>query len=171
MNRVFPLLALVAMASPATAQDTTFCQEIWLSRNTVMDRAGQCFDTPLGQAAFDNSDCVQGDIRLNPLDAETVRMAQEIEQWAECAVDTNATRLRVDVLPFHARLMDLFTVPVRIDGEFGCVGYIGSPIPPHTGIYTSMTVIGRVEPGHTITMQHNEVRGGWQYGKRPASLL
>jgi hypothetical protein len=128
-----------------------------------MDRAGQCFGTPLGQAAFDNSDCIEGDIRLNPMDAELVRTAQEIEAWAECAVDTSAERLMVDVLPFRAQLMELFTVPVRTDGEFGCVGYQGPPIPLYTGTSTSMTVIGMIQPNNTITASHASVRGGWDY--------
>lgn len=157
------VLFMSCIALPASAQNSAFCQELWLSRNTVMDRAGQCFGTALGQAVFDNSDCVDGDIRLTPLDAELVRVAQDIEEWAECAVDTTADRLMVDVLPFHARLMELFTIPVRADGEFGCTGYLGEAIPLHTGTSTSMTVIGMIEPGHTITMSHNTVRGGWQY--------
>lgn len=159
----FFMTILAIAASPAVAQDDAFCQQVWLSRNTVMDRAGQCFSTPLGQAVFDNSDCVDGDIRLNPLDVEIVRLAQEVEQWAGCAVDTDAARLMVDVLPFHARLMELFTVPVRSDGEFGCHGYTGPPVPLHTGISTNTTVLGMLEPGQTVTSAHSPLRGGWQY--------
>lgn len=161
--RLCVLLCASILASPAAAENSPFCQELWLSRNTVMDRAGQCFGTPLGQAVFDNSDCVEGDIRLNPLDAEIVRIAQAIEQWAGCAVDTDAERLNLDVLPFHARLMELFTVPVRIDSEHGCQGYNGPPIPLHAGISTSMTVIGTVQHGHGFSLSHNRLRGGWEY--------
>lgn len=163
MFRWIMALGLCTLSGPVAAQSQAFCQELWLSRNTVMDRAGQCFGSTLGQAVFDNSDCVEGDIRLNPLDAELVRVAQDIEQWAQCDVDTDVERLMIDVLPFHARLMELFTVPVRIDGEFGCTGYLGEPVPLHAGISNNTTVIGMVEPGHTITMSHNPVRGGWQY--------
>lgn len=156
-------LAILALAGPAFAQDDPFCQELWLSRNTIMDRAGQCFTTPLGEAVFDNSDCVEGETRLNPLDAELVRMAQAIEQWAVCDVDTGTERLDVAVLPFRARLMELFTVPVLSDGEFGCTGYLGEPVPLYAGISINMTVIGMLEPGQTVTMSHNPLRGGWQY--------
>lgn len=157
--------SLIALTPPPVSaqQDTPFCQEIWLSRNTIMDRAGQCFASPLGRAVFDNSDCVESDIRLNPLDAEIVRVAQEIEAWAGCAVDTDATRLMVEVLPFRARLMELFTVPVRIDSEHGCTGYHGPPITLHTGISTNMTVLGTVGPGQGFSLAHMQVRGGWEY--------
>ncbi len=90
-------------------------------------------------------------------------MAQEIEQWAECRVDTDTDRLMVEALPFRERLMELFTVPVRSDGEFGCTGYLGPPVPLYAGISTSMTVIGMVEPGQAVTMSHSPLRGGWQY--------
>ncbi|MBY4893745.1 YARHG domain-containing protein [Rhodobacteraceae bacterium N5(2021)] len=93
MMRLTSLLALAVVASPVSAQNSAFCQELWLSRNTIMDRAGQCFGTPLGQAVFDNSDCMEGDIRLTPLDAEIVRMAREAEARARCRVDIGANHL------------------------------------------------------------------------------
>lgn len=161
MTRLF--IALAFAASPATAQNSSFCQELWLSRNAVMDRAGQCFDTPLGQAVFDNSDCVEGDIRLTPLDAEITRMAREMEDWAECAVDTEAEQLVPRAEAFHAQLMELFTIPVREDTEHGCVGYFGPPIPLHTGISTSTTVLGAVLPGRSYSLSHLPLRGGWAY--------
>lgn len=128
-----------------------------------MDRAGQCFSSALGQAVFDNTDCVDTEIRLNPLEAEIVRLAQEAEARANCAVVTEANRLSLDALPFHARLMALFTVPVRADSEHGCSGYLGAPIPLYAGISTNMTVLGRVEAGQSFTLSHMPLRGGWEY--------
>lgn len=163
MIRIAFALTLAAAASPATAQNSAFCQELWLSRNTVMDRAGQCFQSPLGRAVFDNSDCTDGDIRLNPLDAELVRLAQEVEAWAECRVDTDTLRLDPGALPFRARLRELFTVPVRGDSEHGCHGYQGPPIALHAGISTSLTVLGTLEAGQTYSLSHRTLRGGWEY--------
>lgn len=156
-------LVLAVLASPAAAQNSAFCQELWLSRNTVMDRAGQCFQSTLGQAVFDNFDCVEGEIRLNPLDSELVRLALEVEDWAECRVDTEADRLDVGALPFHARLMELFTVPVRGDSEHGCQGYQGPPLALHAGISTNTTVLGTLEPGQAFSLVHWRLRGGWEY--------
>ncbi|GAB5447815.1 DUF4453 domain-containing protein [Gymnodinialimonas sp.] len=169
MHRLFLILALVLAASPAAAQNSAFCQELWLSRNTVMDQAGQCFQTPLGQAVFDNSDCVPGDIRLNPLDAEIVRMAREMEVWAECRVDTNAERLDEGALPFRARLMELLNVPVRGDSEHGCGGYNGLAIALHAGMSNSTTVLGMLEPGQGFSLAHQRMRGGWEYLEVSAS--
>ncbi|WP_341862830.1 DUF4453 domain-containing protein [Gymnodinialimonas sp. 57CJ19] len=163
MIRHLSYLLLMLAAAPVAAQDTLFCQELWLSRNTVMDRAGQCFRSALGQAVFDNSDCVDTEIRLNPLDAEIVRLAQEAEARAGCAVDIEANRLSLGALPFHARLMALFTVPVGADSEHGCSGHLGAPITLYAGISTNMTVLGRVEAGQTFTLSHGPLRGGWEY--------
>ena len=157
------LLTFSCLALPANAQTSAFCQEVWLSRSTILDRAGQCFGTPLGQAVFDNSNCIGEEVRLNPLDADQVRVAQEIEAWAECEVDTNIDHLLPNVLPFHARLRDLFTVPVRNSGEVECTGYLGQPLSLHTGTSTSMTEIGTAQPSQTLVLSHQPVRGGWQY--------
>lgn len=164
MNRyLVTALTLVLSVGPAAAQNDPFCEELWLSRNTVLDRAGQCFATPLGQAVFDNAGCVAGDTRLNPLDAEIVRVAEAVETWAGCAVDTEAGGLSVQAMTFRARLTELFTVPVRIDTEAGCVNYQGPPVPLHAGISTNLTVIGMIEPGQTVLAAHQALRGGWQY--------
>ena len=163
MIRIASAVALALLASPVTAQNSAFCQELWLSRNTVMDRAGQCFQSPLGQATFDNSDCVPGNVRLNPLDAELVRMAQEVEALAGCRVNTDAVQLDPGAVPFRTRLNTLFTVPVRGDSEHGCHGYRGPSIALHAGISTSTTVIGMLEDGQTFSLAHWPLRGGWEF--------
>lgn len=173
MIRFALLCALMGLATPASAQNSAFCQELWLSRNTVMDRAGQCFNTPLGQAAFDNTGCVDGDTRLNPMDAEIVRMAQETEAWAGCQVNTQAGQLSVDVQPFRARLQQLVTIPVRADSEHGCRGYGGQPVSLHAGTSANTTVIGTLVAGQGFSFSHITMRGGWEYLEvyDPSSIL
>lgn len=156
-------VCLMLGSGTASAQDAAFCQELWLSRNTVMDRAGQCFTSSLGRAVFDNGDCVDGNIRLNPLDAEIVRLVQETEVWANCDVDIDADQLAVGALRFQQNLMFLFTVPVRRDSEQMCSGYRGAPVSLYTGISTDTTLIGTVWPGQDVTSSHHPMRGGWEY--------
>ncbi|ABD56799.1 DUF4453 domain-containing protein [Jannaschia sp. CCS1] len=163
MIRIAVLLALTGFTGPASAQNSSFCQELWLSRNTVMDRAGQCFGTPLGQAVFDNSDCVEGGLRLTPMDAEIVRLAQQTEDWANCQVDTQAGQLSGDVEPFRTRLRELVTIPVRGDSEHGCRGYGGPPVALHAGTSPSTTVIGTLVAAQGFSVSHITMRSGWEY--------
>lgn len=163
MIRTALFLILTIGVGPAAAQNSAFCQELWLSRNTVLDRVGQCFDTALGRAVFDNSNCVEGNVRLNPLDTEITRMAREMEEWAGCRVDTEAGQLDAGARPFRARLTELLTVPVRADSEHGCVGFQGPPIPLHAGMSTRTTVLGAVERGQSFALSHHPMRGGWEY--------
>ena len=40
------------VAGPAAADER--CHDLWFARNAIMDRAGYCFGSVLGQAVFDN---------------------------------------------------------------------------------------------------------------------
>lgn len=159
------LLCLVLCAVPvlSVAQTDGWCEELWLSRNTVMDRAGQCFETPLGRAVFDNSDCTGPAVRLLPLDADIVRRLVEMEAGADCAIDTSVPRLSPVVLPIQRRLGDLWTVPVRADSEHGCAGYMGPDRALHAGISEATTVIGHLEPGQSFSFVHQPMPPDWDY--------
>ena len=150
-------------AAPALAQNDAWCQNIWLSRNTVMDRAGQCFGTPLGQAVFDNSNCVPGERPLNPLDAAIVAQLAALEADFNCAVDTSATQLHPDTQRWRTRLAQLWTVPIRADTEHGCGGYLGPALELHAGISSSTSVIGQLEPGQNFSFAHVPMPPNWEY--------
>ncbi|WP_224816180.1 DUF4453 domain-containing protein [Hasllibacter sp. MH4015] len=162
-----PRLALLGLlwliASPAQAQNDAWCQELWLSRNTVFDRAGQCFASNLGRAVFDNSDCTGPVEALSPLDAEIVRQVIEMEDGAGCNVDTSAHRVNPEVLEFRARLRELWTVPVRADSEHGCGGYRGPVRELHAGISTSTGVIGYLWHGNWFSFVHQPLPPNWEY--------
>jgi hypothetical protein len=163
MRRLALILFSLVCAPPATAQTGPWCQEIWLSRNTVMDRAGQCFTTPLGQAVFDNSDCTPGRRPLLPLDAEIVTRLEVLENDSGCAVDTSAPELDPATATWRARLAELWTIPIRADTEHGCGGYSGPVRELHAGMSRSTGVIGRLEPGQNFGFAHAPMRGGWDY--------
>ncbi|MEJ6390379.1 DUF4453 domain-containing protein [Gymnodinialimonas ulvae] len=163
MKRLALILFPFLYGAPATAQTGAWCQEIWLSRNTVMDRAGQCFTTPLGQAIFDNSDCTPGRRPLLPLDAEIVSRLQMLENDFGCAVDISATALDPSTAPWLARLAELWTVPIRADTEHGCGGYRGPVRALHAGMSSSTSVLGQLEPGQNFGFAHVPMPAGWEY--------
>lgn len=158
-----PTLLVLVWAAPATAQNGAWCQELWLGRNTVMDRAGQCFESPLGQAVFDNSDCRPGTPRLLPLDAAAVARIAALEERSRCAVDVSATALDPMVDAWRNRLGELWTIPIRADSEHGCGGYSGPARDLHAGMSDSTTIIGRLEPGQNFNFSHAPMPAGWEY--------
>lgn len=161
--RLALIFLFVLCAAPAMAEDGAWCQNIWLSRNTVMDRAGQCFASPLGQATFDNSDCTPGERPLSPLDAAIVSSLAALEADFGCAVDTSATQLDPDTATWRARLAELWTVPIRADTEHGCGGYLGPVMQLHSGMSTSTSVIGLLEPGQNFSFAHDAMPPNWEY--------
>ena len=161
--RLGVLIATIMMAMPAAAEDNPWCQQLWLDRNTVMDRAGQCFGSALGQAVFDNSDCTPGQRPLSPLDTAIVTQIQQMEASGNCAVDTSVQRLMPEVLEHRARLLELWTVPIRAETEHFCGGYSGPAIDLHAGISTSTSIIGRLEPGQGFGFSYDPMPPNWEY--------
>lgn len=69
--------ALSLFAAPVLASDT--CHDLWFTRNAIIDRAGYCFGSPLGQAIFDNTGCIGKSVNLPPQDARTVALIRELK--------------------------------------------------------------------------------------------
>ena len=157
------LLALLVIAPSARAADDDFCRMLWLSRNIVFDRAGQCFQSALGQSVFDNADCIGTARNLFPFEAEVVRMAQEMEISFDCDVDTANTALGATTTRFLAQLRQLNTPPVRADTEHGCWNYLGPPRALYAGISTDLAQIGTLQTGQNFGFSHLPLRGGWEF--------
>ncbi len=100
-SRMFFIIALFLPAAPATAEVWQYgepeCNELWFARNLIMDRAGYCFGSPLGQALFDNRDCRGSDVSLSPAHKSQVRKIQSLEAQIRCKV--NSGRVGLDVPP------------------------------------------------------------------------
>ncbi|MCK5500992.1 MAG: YARHG domain-containing protein, partial [Tritonibacter mobilis] len=71
MKLIVPLLALAA-ATPAVAGD--YCADLWFTRNAIIDRAGYCFGSTLGQRLFDNGDCIAKSVSLSDADKAKVAL-------------------------------------------------------------------------------------------------
>ncbi|MEJ6392762.1 DUF4453 domain-containing protein [Gymnodinialimonas sp. 2305UL16-5] len=151
------------LATPVVAQNDLWCQELWLSRNTVLERAGFCFQTPLGQAVFDDFGCIPGPPSLSTTDAEIVQILLGMEEESGCAVDTSATAIDERLHPLAERLTELSTVPIDGYTEHGCGGYLGPARDLHAGVSNEAVVIGRLEPGQNFSFAHAAMPSGWEY--------
>lgn len=129
------------------AQAVEICDELWFTRNLVFDHAGNCFQSPLGQAVFDNSDCLVTGAEPDPSEVEIVALVRIMEAQWECNVDTTRTSLRIPNISQRMRMIDL---PVAEGYESTCVGYRGPAIDLHTGRHASAPVSGVIRPGDNL---------------------
>ncbi|WP_339106781.1 DUF4453 domain-containing protein [Roseovarius rhodophyticola] len=151
------LLLLAFVASSASANEA--CEDVWFTRNLIFDRAGYCFGSTLGQAVFDNSNCIGTSVSIPPDQKRIVDEIRALEAQHGCQVDTGRTGLRLIDAAIRRQLRDL---PIRDEFESGCLGWLGPVVPLHAGHDNSSAVIGRVEPGDYILYSHLG-RGGWSY--------
>ena len=161
MKRIALVLSL-AMALPATADvwdsPEPVCNRLWYMRNLVMDRAGYCFGSALGEALFDNSDCVGGDIRLSPNDSRQVAKMKALEDQEGCRVNTKARTL--DLFGENpAVLRRLRDMPMPGWGSGGCT-WAGAPIPLFDGYSSGSVQIGQIRAGDRLSFEY-ESEGKW----------
>lgn len=155
------VVLLSSAAAPARAQDG-WCEELWLNRNLIFDRAGYCFGSALGQALFDNSDCTTQSPALDAADAEGVALIRAAEGRANCSVDTSATTLGADAMTLLRRLRALDRIPARDEFESACIGYQGPTVALRSGPSGSAAIIGEIGPGVTVGFAHLPI-GDWSY--------
>ena len=146
-----------ALASPAVADE--ICHDLWFARNAIMDRAGYCFGSALGQAVFDNADCVGKSVSLTPDAQATVARIQEWESENSCRVNTKQTKLDVQALGLR---LGLVHQPVRDIFESACLGWLGPTTPLRAGHDSNAAVVGAVRRGDYVLYSHEPV-GDWSY--------
>ncbi|MEM9430351.1 MAG: DUF4453 domain-containing protein [Pseudomonadota bacterium] len=158
-------LALGAGAASASA----ICDDLWFSRNSAYDSIGYCFQSPLGRAVFDNSDCTGAPPVVDASANERIGRIRALEQQLRCRVDTDRTSLD---LPLLERRRPLDVQPVRTEGESLCIGYIGPSVPLRVAPSDRAEVIGMIEPGDSVLARHVP-EDGWAFASqvaRPESL-
>ena len=124
-----------------------------------MDRAGYCFGSVLGQAQFDNSDCVGKSVSLSGYWQNIVGQIQALERQHQCRVNTTQPVLE---LGDHWIRRQLVHLPLRDDFESACIGFIGAPVPLYAGADLSNAVIGTIDPGLIVSFAHYPL-GNWSY--------
>ncbi len=145
-------------AAPLSAAEG--CADVWFTRNLIMDRAGYCFGSPLGQALFDNSDCTGQHVQLDPTSQALVQRIRGLEAQHGCQVNTNAQWLEIDDIAFRRVVRDL---PLRVDGQWGCLGWAAAETPLYDGHSAPLHAIGKVLPGDYVLFEHEGVADAWVY--------
>ncbi len=92
---LWPVFA-IAEAFPVFGSPRTSCESLWVERNQILNVAGQCFHTPLGQAVFDNSDCIPGAPALPEAAVNRISRIELAEQGRLCAVNTARDHILVN---------------------------------------------------------------------------
>ncbi|SFT49818.1 DUF4453 domain-containing protein [Sedimentitalea nanhaiensis] len=135
------------------------CDDLWMTRNHVMDRAGYCFGSVLGQTVFDNSDCTGRQVELSPSETDIVQKVQALEARIGCRVDTNRTWLDLPDINFRKVLTSL---PVLDELPGKCIGWSGPETPLYAGHQEPFQVIGKIMPGDDVGYNHLSV-ADWTY--------
>lgn len=150
---------MLLTATPALSAEG--CVDVWFTRNLIMDRAGYCFGSPLGQALFDNSDCTGQQVQLDPVSQAMVSRIQALEAQYQCRVNTQMQWIDMDDIAFRRVLRDL---PIRQDGQWGCLGWTGVEAPLYDGYSAPLHAIGKVLPGDYVLFEHEGLPGhDWVY--------
>ncbi|WP_425093678.1 DUF4453 domain-containing protein [Tropicimonas sp. S265A] len=153
---LFPLLA----GAPYQAL-AGYCEDLWFTRNAILDRAGICFDSPLGQSVFDNTGCLGSQVSVAPAFSALVNQLGDREREVGCNVSTNTTFLDLKDLAIRQRLSALPLPEDRGQG-FGCIGWRGGPVTLMDTHGVQGTPIGRIDPGDTIYFFHIPAQD-WSY--------
>ncbi|MFS4580336.1 DUF4453 domain-containing protein [Phaeobacter sp. C3_T13_0] len=148
---------LMLLPVPALAQDG--CDDLWFTRNLIMDRAGYCFGTALGQSVFDNGDCLGKSVALDPHSNRLVQEIRGLEQYHRCKVDTGRRQLTLDDTHLRRFLVDL---PIRDEFEGACLGWLSEPVPLYSGHSSGTARIGMIRTGDIVGYAHLQV-GSWSY--------
>lgn len=158
MTTLFPAL-LLALPGPAAAN--SFCEDLWIARNTLFHRAGHCFASPLGEALFGNAGCNASGSALSAEDTEAVNQIRWMEGQFACRVDTGRAadeRMRAEA----ARLARLRDIPALDEFGWACHGYRGPGITLRSGASDKAPVTGQVTAGQTMGSEHL-LRGDWMF--------
>lgn len=147
-----PLVLLLALL-PTAALSNDSCDDLWFTRNLIMDRAGYCFASPLGRALFDNADCTGTSVRLDRQSQATVAAIRAVEADLRCKVDTRRRTIDLDDIWFRRRMVDL---PVSTAEASGCAGWTGGSAPLRAGRDPRSPVVGRVRNGDYLRFGHVE---------------
>ncbi|WP_415919800.1 DUF4453 domain-containing protein [Tateyamaria sp. SN6-1] len=149
-------LILCLLTGPALADA---CDDWWFTRNLIIDRAGYCFGSALGQAQFDNTGCTGKDVTLSAADTAAVAKIRTYEAEYQCRVDTSQTQL---YLPDRAIRLQLDTQPISDALESACINYRAAPLTLRSGPGPQARPVGQITQGDTISFGHEGI-GDWAY--------
>lgn len=156
MRYILISLSLIAPL-PAFAGDV--CNDAWFSRNLVMDRAGYCFGSVLGQELFDNTGCTGKNVTLSADDQVFVSRMRALEKQNQCSVDTKSPYLELGDAWVRRQLA---TLPITDGFESACLGWLHTPEPLRSAAYDDAPIIATILPGDNVSFGHLP-NGTWDY--------
>ncbi|QYK39880.1 MAG: DUF4453 domain-containing protein [Paracoccaceae bacterium] len=151
----------VLLALPVPAGADTFCEDLWIARNTIFHRAGYCFGSALGQGLFGNAGCIGTSPQLASADAEAVDQIRLMENDAGCRVATTSAptaRMRTEA----ARLSRLRDIPAADHNGWACLGYTGPGLTLRSGASADSPVTGQATAGQFLFSEYL-LRDGWKF--------
>ena len=153
------MLAAILISIPLPVLADEICDDLWFTRNLIMDRAGYCFGSVLGKSVSENSDCTGKSVSLSSAETSMVGQIRGLEEELGCKVNTAQPVLSLEEMDVRRRLTDL---PVRAEFESACIGWLGERIQLKAGHQPDAGVVGEISPGDTIGYSHQGI-GSWEY--------
>lgn len=153
------------IATPVFADIEDPCNDLWFSRNAMLDQAGYCFATPLGKAIFDNADCTTKEPILPDTVKTQIAKIIKLEQgdaggfYEACHIDTSKRELDLDAIPLRKQL-DF--QPATDGGSGTCFGYLGADIPLYSAPWNAARPVGVIHAGNTVSHNHLGWKG-WSF--------
>lgn len=144
---------------PVQAFGLEICDDLWLTRNLIFDRAGYCFGSVLGKSIFDNEGCTPGAPALADGPQAMVNHIRKMEAEWECKVDTSQDFLAVPSIGLRVGLVDL---PVATGFESSCFGWKGGRLPLRTERHEDGILTGAARDGDDLSFQFEDV-DGWSF--------
>ncbi len=143
--------------TPVYADIEDPCNDLWFSRNAMLDQAGYCFANPLGKAVFDNLDCttkqpvISTEVRLQIAAIRKIEKADSSEFYDLCNVDTSKRVLDLEAIDLRKQL----DFQPATDGGTGiCFGYLGTNIPLYSAPWKGARLVGVIRTGDNMTFSH-----------------
>lgn len=154
---LFAVAALPLVPTEGAADEV--CNELWFTRNALINQAGYCFGSPLGQALFDNSDCIGKSVQLSPKSEAAVIQIKALERKYSCKVNTAQRTLSLQDM---VQRQQLWHFPIWDELESACIGWLSQVAPLRAGHSPEAPVIGQIEVGDTVRYGHLP-QGDWSY--------
>ena len=95
---IIGLLPVVATAEsfPTLGSGRASCESLWIERNQIINVAGYCFETALGQAVFNNGDCAPGSPSMPENALNRIAQIEQAEAGRACDVDAGRGSISVN---------------------------------------------------------------------------
>ena len=86
----------LSQSFPTLSSGRASCESLWVERNQILNVAGYCFETALGQAVFNNADCAPGMPALTDAALNRISRIEQAEQGRLCEVNTGRVKITIN---------------------------------------------------------------------------